>query len=302
MKFLTLKSPAKVNLFLEVTGKRPDGYHLLETIFAKIGIFDTIVVRRTGRPGGIKLSVDSRHTGVKIGAGPGNLAWRAADAFRKEFGIGEGLEIRLSKKIPIGAGLGGGSSNAACVMTILGRLFGVDFSAGRDHARVSGIARSLGADIPFFLSPATFCLGRGIGDELYPLETVGKLPLMVLAYPGTVLPTAVVYGRLRRPCLKSALTSRVSLHKLKTALKKGAVPGEWGNVLFNRLEEAVLPFKPEVRRLKEDFLGAGARTVLMSGSGSAVFALVPDRKSAVSLAGKIRKPGRQVFVAGFLRH
>ena len=299
MKAVTLKSPAKINLFLEVTGKRKDGYHLLETLFAKIDLCDIITVARTGREGAVVLSV-SAVAGIKLSSGSDNLAVRAAEKFRTEFGITEGLRITLKKKIPIGAGLGGGSSNAASTLLALAKLF----KAGKKSPKwkkILNIAAGLGADVPFFMREETFCIGKGIGEKLTPLRPGGALPQVVLVYPGAPSYTSEVYKRLALPDRKTVLTSRLSLHKLILGLKNGKPLLGWRQFLMNRLESAVLPYNGPVRKLKEDLLKAGAPVVLMSGSGSAVFSLVPGVSRAEGLSVKIRGKGRKVFTGRFFR-
>ncbi len=289
-----IESPAKINLFLEVIGRRPDGYHLLETIFAKISIADAVRAERTGGRGKVSLNI-RQYAGAALTCGPDNIVFKAAEAFRKEFGITEQVKISLEKRIPIGAGLGGGSSDAAAVLSALCGVFNVKVSAA-DRKRLFKIAVSLGADVPFFMQKHPLCAGRGIGEKLFPVKSGGGMPWIALAYPGEPSFTAQVYKRLVLPAKADILTSLSALHKLKKGLKEGHPLAYWGGCLFNRLEPAAFALCPSALALKKEFILAGAGAVLMSGSGSSGFGLEERRKKAEGL----RKKGRKIFVARFL--
>ena len=170
---IALDAPGKVNLVLRVLHRRPDGYRELETVFQMVSLADRVELTLSEGPGAVTLSVD----GPDLGPVESNLAWRAAEEFRLAAGLDAGVHIALTKKIPAGAGLGGGSSDAAAVLRGLARLTGFD-----DPLRLHGIARSLGADVPFFLGPAPIALGRGRGDELTPLQA--RRPTSFLLFRG----------------------------------------------------------------------------------------------------------------------
>lgn len=301
MKSVKVKPPAKINLFLEVTGSRDDGYHLIETILAKIDLSDSIVAKRLGKKGGVRLRIRNFSGCKTLASGPGNLVSKAAVAFRKEFGISEGIDITLEKNIPVGGGLGGGSSDAASTLIALGRIFNIGPLVAKDK-RISKLAAGLGADVPFFMSEAAVCLGKGAGERISPLKVApggGRLPWIVLVCPPEPVLTAGVYKRLAMPDRKSILTSRSSLHKLKTGLERGFPFSKWGGYMFNRLEPAVLPFHPSVNRIKERFQALGAGAVLMSGSGSCVFALAPSYEKARALARGVGRRSGKIFLTGF---
>ena len=177
-----IKSPAKVNLFLEVVGRRPDGYHNLETIFQEIDLCDELRLEEAEK-GRIKLTTNSKD----VPTDRTNLIYRAAEAFFKKTGVDQGVRIHLEKKIPVAAGLGGGSGNAAATLKGLQRLFNISLP---DQTFLE-ISRTLGADVGFFLKGKT-ALGRGIGDELEPVKTV-KPFFIVLVNPKFNLPTPEVY-------------------------------------------------------------------------------------------------------------
>lgn len=282
---VSVQCPAKVNLFLEVTGKRRDGYHLLATLFAKVGVFDVLDVERTDAPGFTLEVVDE--VGQGLGAGPDNLVLRAAEAFRREFRLHYGARITLTKRIPLGAGLGGGSSDAAGMLTALARLHNMDTDRAM-MARVRRLAPALGADVPFFMRREGLCDGRGVGDRLKPLNAPKHLPWMVLVYPGNPVPTAEVYKRLERPARSVVLTSLSQLDKLEKRLTSGRPPADWTCLLFNRLEDAVLGHRPEVRQAKDILAKAGLKGVLMSGSGASVFGFAASREEGERTAGRLK--------------
>ena len=280
-----VQCPAKVNLFLEVTGKRRDGYHLLATLFAKVGVFDVLDVERTDAPGFTLDIVDE--VGQGLSAGPDNLVLRAAEAFRKEFRLGYGARITLTKRIPLGAGLGGGSSDAAGMLQALARLHNLETDRAM-MARVRRLAPALGADVPFFMRREGLCDGRGVGDRLKPLLPPKHLPWMVLVYPGIPVPTAEVFKRLERPGRSVVLTSLSQLDRLKKRLTSGRPSAEWTALLFNRLEDAVLDYRPEVRQAKEILAKAGLTGVLMSGSGASVFGFASSREEGERTLGRLK--------------
>lgn len=279
-----VQCPAKVNLFLEVTGKRRDGYHTLATLFAKVGLFDVLDVERTDAPGFTLEVVDEAGQGLT--AGPDNLVLRAAEAFRKEFRLGYGARIKLTKRIPMGAGLGGGSSDAGGMLVALARLHRLELDRSA-MARVRKLAPKLGADVAPFVRRDAFLDGRGIGDKLKPLSVPKALPWMVLVWPGVHCPTPEAFRRLALPPKPDVLTRLSQLAKLEKRLTGGRPLPEWEGLLFNRLEDAVLGTRPEVRQAKELLAKVGLRGVLMTGSGASVFGFAPSRSEAASAARKL---------------
>lgn len=288
-----VQCPAKVNLFLEVTGRRRDGYHTLATLFAKVGVFDVLDVERTDAPGFALEVVDEAGQGLK--ATPDNLVLRAAEAFRKEFRLGYGAKIRLTKRIPMGAGLGGGSSDAGGTLVALARLHRLEMDRSA-MARVRRLAPGLGADVAFFTRRDAFCDGRGVGEKLKALEVPKALPWMVLVWPGVHSPTPAAYKRLVRPARSVVLTRLAQLAKLEKRLAGGRPLPEWEGLLFNRLEDAVLGHIPEVRQAKDILARAGLRGVLMSGSGASVFGFAPSREEAAAAARKLSAYPWKVFL------
>lgn len=286
---ITILAPAKVNLFLEVTGKRPDGYHELATLFAKISLSDRLTLRvKPAQHEQLSLQITGP-LAAGLQADDNNLVLRAVRAFEAYYSMPLQADITLEKHIPMGAGLGGGSSDAGTVLRALCRLF------DKNPLDLLPSAAALGADVPLFLYEEDWLKGEGIGEKLTPLSAPEQTPWAVLVYPDTAVPTKGVFSRLQRPDEQTVLTSVSNLDKLIRYVQQGLPPQHWEPLLFNRLEEAVLPYVCSVRNVKEDFVSLGARP-LMSGSGSTVFALAPDRKWADDLAGRIRQEGRKVFI------
>jgi 4-diphosphocytidyl-2-C-methyl-D-erythritol kinase len=268
VKKLQLKAPAKVNYRLDVLGKRADGYHELRMIMQRVDLCDDIEIALSERPG---IRVACGRAGVPDG--PGNIAWRAADALVKLSGREVGIDISITKKIPVAAGLGGGSSDAATVLMGVNELL----ELGLSDERLMEIGVKLGADVPFFIfkKPA---LAEGIGDQLSALEKVPAL-WIVLVNPGIHVSTAWVYQNLQLTTKEdTAIVSR-SYSSLNEVCA----------VLSNDLEPVTFGRFPAVRELKEQMITAGARGSLMSGSGSTVFGLFADESSARRAADEIAK-------------
>lgn len=268
MEPLHVKAPAKINLFLRVTGKRPDGYHDLHTLMCPLALYDTLTLS-TGKKG---VVVVCDHPGVPQDAS--NLAARSAYLFLETVFAGNtppvsGLTIHIDKKIPVGAGLGGGSSDAAAVLVALNDYFGKPLSM----QALMALGTRLGADVPFFIlgGPA---LATGIGDRLEPIAHLTPWTAL-LVYPNEVVSTAWVYKNLN-----------LRLTKDEKKLSKFHFDGRFFNVdehLVNDLEPVTERAFPVIRAIKRLLLAHGAAGAMMSGSGSAVFGLFADPERANSV-------------------
>jgi 4-diphosphocytidyl-2-C-methyl-D-erythritol kinase len=275
---LRVPSFAKINLGLEVLGTRQDGYHELRTIFQTIDLHDDVELR----PGGRDLAVRCDHPGVPEGAA--NLAFKAAAELRRYAKRKDGVLIRITKRIPVGGGLGGGSSNAAAVLLGLDRLWHLGLGPAGLHL----LARRLGADVPFFLMGGT-ALGLGRGDEVYPLRRQVRAHVVV-ADPGRPLSTAAVFRRLDR-----SLTPRENSHTIFRFISRD-LEGEGlaFPILANDLEKAALEEAPDladqVRRIRGILVQEGAVSASLSGSGSSFFGLFDDperaRRACAALAAE----------------
>ncbi|MBI5585875.1 MAG: 4-(cytidine 5'-diphospho)-2-C-methyl-D-erythritol kinase [Deltaproteobacteria bacterium] len=279
MSVLTFKAPAKINLRLKILGKRADGYHEIETLMQRIGLWDTIRLRPGSRgtqlvcPGYPEL--EGRH----------NLAVKALDLLSEELGRPLSFRIHLTKRIPMGAGLGGGSSDGAAV------LKGVNDWLGRPVSsdRLFDLAARLGSDVPFFLLEQA-AWARGRGERLEPAPGLPSW-WVVLVFPGFPLSTSWVYGQLKIPLTKK--NKRIIIKGLK--IETDMLPAE---LLENDLEQAVFPRYPVLAGLKEALQRRGADGALMTGSGSTVFGLWPDKAGAVRAVQGLKTEGwKQVLLA-----
>jgi 4-diphosphocytidyl-2-C-methyl-D-erythritol kinase len=290
---IRIKARAKVNLFLEVTRRRPDGYHDLATLFARVGLADELALRRSAAPG-IELEVENSPPGLKQ---EDNIVHKAAVRFFAAFGLEPAVAIKLVKRVPVGAGLGGGSADAAAALLGLGQLYRLPASAS---GRLMKIAASVGSDVPFFMLDAVMAEGYGRGEKLKTLKPAGRLPHVVLVYPGVPVYTKEVYGNLKLGAPADIERRKANLRRLCGLLRRGGFGAEHAGLLFNRLEAKVLPRHKEVRRAKEELLGLGADAVLMSGSGATVFALCRDAVKARKIAAAAgRIPGYTCFLTKF---
>jgi len=258
---MKILSPAKINLFLHVRGKRPDGYHELFSLMCRINLFDEILLQ-FGRGRGIEISCE--HPKVPIDSN--NLACRAANLFQRELGLEQRLKIHLKKNIPVAAGLGGGSSNAASVLMALNAYHDHPFS----YEMLMKMGLKLGADVPFFIfkKPA---IATGIGEKLAAFE--GELPYhILLLYTGVEVSTAETYRNLNLGLTKAEkkpTNSNLKLNRFDPA-----------HDLANDLERVTIQKYPEIRSAKEKIIKLGAVGALMSGSGSTVFGLFDDAETA----------------------
>lgn len=265
---LWLRSRAKLNLVLRVTGRRDDGYHLLDTLFQTLELHDDIAVAE--RAEGISIAVTADEDRLLVPADERNLAVKALAALREHVGgAAPGFHVQLHKRIPNGGGLGGGSSNAAAVLRMANQLLG-----GRlDDASLARIAVRLGADVPFFLRGGSQW-GRGIGDELEPCEVAGRHFVLVL--PPYGCNTAEVYknhaGRLAHAPDPDTLPGNTVPGNRDAAMSIG---------YCNELEPAAEQLRPELGRLRRAIADAGYAHARMSGSGSTLFVAVDDAGQAL---------------------
>lgn len=248
----TYRSFAKINLHLEVAGRRQDGYHELRTLFQTVSLCDRVEVSLAGR------SVELEVEGPEVPGGEENLACRAARAYLDRWGRGSGVRLRLDKRIPVGGGLGGGSSNAATVLLALRDLTG----RPRDVRDLVAPAAALGADVPYFLVGGT-ALGRGRGDEVEVVPDLDEEELW-LVHPGVSVSTAEVFASGR-------LEPREAADPLLEAVREGRVRRPSDAVGANDLEAAVLRLFPAIKEVYTSLVHNGAEQIRVSGSGSTMF-------------------------------
>ena len=285
MSEITGKAYGKINLNLDVTGKREDGYHLVRMVMQTVDICDTVTITET-EGNEIELTTDSG----KIPSGPENLVWRAADVMRREYGLTGGLRIHLDKRIPIAAGMAGGSADAAATIHAMDALF----SLGLSLEEKQKIGVKLGADIPYCLMGGT-ALSEGIGEILTKLPDVPKAKL-VIAKPDLDVSTKFVYENLHA----DSLQYHPDIDGMVASIEKGDLCGitdRMGNVL----ETVTCKHYPVIEQMKGILKEHGAVNALMSGSGPTVFGIFTDDQNAKEAYEAMQEAGlaRQLFLTGF---
>lgn len=269
-------SPCKVNLLLNVLGRRADGFHDLETVMQPVNLFDTLAFERI--PTGIELSSNDRNLPLDRA----NLVYRAAEQFLLGAGISGGVKIHLEKKIPVAAGLGGGSGNAGTTLLALNELFEKPF--GQD--RLLQMASGLGSDVPFFLQRGP-ALALGRGEQINPLEKFSALAgkAILLIHPGFGISTPWAYQNLAR--FPNALNGKKGRARELISLLQNADLKTASAAFFNSLEAPAFEKFPVLMLFKE-FLTANGAAALMSGSGSATFAVCENVAAAEALSEKFK--------------
>lgn len=284
MKDIHLCTPAKLNLYLDVLSKRADGYHNIVTIFEKIDLCDTVVLKEA------KKDITIVSNNKSIPTGRSNICYRAVKSIMDLAGINRGLLIKIYKKIPIGAGLGGGSSNAAGVLLGLNRLFRLRLN----NKELVALAKRIGADVALFLLEASFVKGKERGDEVSSLP--GPDIYQLIVYPGFCISTKEVYKR-----ANFSLTGRRRDIKILISGLKNTDIKLVGESLYNRLENVVLPRYKILGFIKEELNRLGAGGSLLSGSGSSVFGLFVDKKSCIKAEANFRSKGYNTYLVKTFR-
>jgi len=263
MNKLTLQSPAKVNLYLRIVGRRPDGYHKLDTLFHRLSLADTLTLT--------KQKADfSFFSNAKLPVREGNLLFKAYVELQKNFPKLGGVHARLIKRIPIGAGLGGGSSNAAFFLLGLVRLYGLKIS----QARLMEIGVRVGADVPFFLLQKNQARALGIGEKLKTRHSNNKKWFLLVTDPKP-LSTPAVYKKYREQ---------------NDGFSKKSVDL---NESVNDLQPAALALRPSIQKIFKLLEKGGAETVLLSGSGPTVFAVSDSQEKIKKLSKSLSAPLRK---------
>lgn len=292
---LTLRAPGKVNLGLRILGRRPDGYHRLESLFLPIDLADTLGLALRPAPG-VGLALRGECAGVPADAR--NLAVRAAEAFLAEAAQPGGVAIALDKRLPAPGGLGGGSSDAGAVLRGLAELL----PGAVAPARLRALALELGADVPFFLAPEP-ALVTGIGEEILPVEGLGPLALL-LAHPGVGLATAAVYAAYDAGAASltpseagPSIRALLALREEAGRARAGPIEAALRALVVNDLEPAASRLCPAVPELRKEIEATGALAVSLSGSGPTVFGVYPDVAAAGEAQRRIaRRPGLRTWV------
>lgn len=265
----TLPSFAKVNLYLEILGKRPDGYHELVTVLQTVSLCDELTFESAGHR--IELVMN----GLPLPGGEKNLIVRAAKALQTDFKTDRGARIFLNKRIAVGGGLGGGSSNAAVTLIGLSKLWELEVSKGK----LAPIAAELGSDVPFFLEGGT-AVGTSRGEVIETIDDF-PIPFAILVSPRLYVSSSSAYAGLDAPNLTNTASNRI-LNVSRTA----DLPG---GGLINDFEKTVFARYPEIKRVKESLLHLGADMAMMSGSGASVFGIFDNeetRQTALKALGQ----------------
>ncbi len=277
---IRLRAPAKLNLYLRVLGRRPDGYHELETLFERVDLADELTFESAAA---LQLSCDD----ASLSCGEDNLILKAARALHACSGTQSGARIHLTKRIPIAAGLGGGSSDAAATLLGLNELWGLRYGA----EQLRSLAATLGSDVPFFLSPTPFAIGRGRGEQCEPIQHALHL-FQVLVSPRERLSTKEIYDALDQTRNQEGdfnlTASTPSISMVVHALRNGSL-GELAKGLWNDLEPEAIRRCPPISFIQSHLRSSGCLGTRLSGSGSSVFGLCRDAAHAHGVAAALRK-------------
>ena len=263
MQRISVKAFAKINLGLLITGKRPDGYHTLETVFAPINWYDELVFTAAD-----ELSMTCSN--LRLPSDDSNLCLKAAKALREYAGIKSGASISLTKNIPFGAGLGGGSSDAATTLSVLNELWGINIPSSDLH----DLAVKLGADVPYFIETKGLAFASGIGEQLQDLHC--SLPFYtVTVFPEEHISTVWAYKNFYPRFERKVPDLKTMVKHLCTNKDLSVFPA-----FENDFEQVVFDHYPAVQKVKKELLEEGALFASLSGSGSAVFGLFAGQQEA----------------------
>lgn len=277
-----VKSPAKVNLCLYINFKREDGYHDISSIMIPVSIYDELSFTVT-ESSEIKVSADS----TDIPSGKDNLVYKAAELIQKTYSVTAGITIRINKQIPSGAGLGGGSSNAATAFITLNRLWDLNLSKNE----LKALGKTIGADIPFFIEESPSLIG-GIGDIVKPVKVCSEIWLVIIN-PNLHVSTKYVYEH-----LNLALTKKdKDINNFLRLLASEKVSPKWTEHMHNDLEAVTFERHPELKRIKSYLAGNGAVASLMAGSGSSVFGVFSSREEGEKVYRSAEGRYNKVYLA-----
>ncbi|MDR1706307.1 MAG: 4-(cytidine 5'-diphospho)-2-C-methyl-D-erythritol kinase [Clostridiales bacterium] len=264
---ISLRAYAKINLSLEVLGKRPDGYHSLRSVMQTVNLYDTVHIKAVAKENYLKLVTNLPY----LPSDSRNIAYKAARLLIDRFGIREGVFISLEKRIPVSAGLGGGSADCAAVLIGMRNLFNLSVS----RWELLKIGKELGADVPFCMTMGTV-LAEGIGERLTRLRPMPKSWFLLARLP-IVVSTADIFSAYN----PDVVEIKHDTQRLLASIRRGDLPGLCAS-MANSLESVTAGIHPVIKELKELMLINGALGALMSGSGPTVFGVFDDKKRAAS--------------------
>ena len=281
MNSITLKSRAKINLSIDVLGKRQDGYHLVEMIMQTIDLYDLIEINEKDND-----QITIKSTSDEIPLDCNNLVYKAANLIKKTFNINKGVEIHIKKNIPVAAGMAGGSSNAAAVLVGLNKLWNLNLS----NQQLEKIGLKLGADVPFCKNGGAV-LASGIGEELTPIKGLTKDVCILVCKPDLFVSTKEVYE-----CIDSKDIDKRPNNKFLIECLKNEDTRQLAENMFNVLEGVTMDKHPVIQQIKDIMTNNRALGAMMSGSGPTVFGLYENREDAVKCKAILEKQFKQTFV------
>ena len=281
MNSITLKSRAKINLSIDVLGKRQDGYHLVEMIMQTIDLYDLIEINEKDND-----QITIKSTSDEIPLDCNNLVYKAANLIKKTFNINKGVEIHIKKNIPVAAGMAGGSSNAAAVLVGLNKLWNLNLS----NQQLEKIGLKLGADVPFCINGGAV-LASGIGEELTPIKGLTKDVCILVCKPDLFVSTKEVYE-----CIDSKDIDKRPNNKFLIECLKNEDTRQLAENMFNVLEGVTMDKHPVIQQIKDIMTNNRALGAMMSGSGPTVFGLYENREDAVKCKVILEKQFKQTFV------
>lgn len=284
MDTISLKALAKVNLGLDVVRRREDGYHEVKMIMQTIHLYDRLDISKMKEPG---IQIQSNLSFLPVNEN--NLIYKAGKLLMDEFGITEGVSVKLDKRIPVAAGMAGGSTDAAAMLWGMNRLFSLNLSL--EELMKRGV--TIGADVPYCLMRGT-ALAEGIGEKLSPLPPMMKVPILI-AKPQISVSTKFVYSNLKL----DKDTVHPDIDQCIEDIRRGSLTNLCAH-MGNVLESVTIPAYPVIREIKEHMMENGAVGAMMSGSGPTVFGLFSDEKTAKKAYYAMRKSGlaKQVYLSG----
>ncbi len=281
MNSLTLESPAKLNIYLKVLNKREDGYHNLETIFERINLVDHLTFS-TNSNEAIRIFCD--HPDVPLDSK--NLVFQVAQILKNDFALQNGVDIKIDKRIPVAAGLAGGSSNAATTLLGLNRLWKLDLK----KEELIDYGRRIGSDVPFFLHDCSWGLGTGRGDQ------ISELPIKTQIWHWLIVPSIKMHSKEVFGALNLELTKPNDDVNILTRSLKDNDLSTLGNFLKNDLEPTIIKLCPNLSKLKERLRGLNPKGVAFSGSGPALYGITDSKEEAEKIKDLLQQDFTQVFV------
>lgn len=287
MNEIRLKAYGKINLGLDVLRKRPDGYHDLDMIMQTVGIYDDVIIKKTGNKGEIVVGTDT----ATLPNDDGNLAYRAAKLLLEEFDVDDGVSIYINKIIPIAGGMAGGSSDCAATLKGVNELF----SLGLSEKELMDRGVTLGADVPYCIMGGT-ARARGIGDVLERLPAAPKCHL-IIAKPGISVSTAYVYGRIK----PDLIDKRPDIEGIISAIQESNLQ-KMASLVYNVMEEVTVGEHGIISEIEDVLMESGALNAIMSGSGPTVFGIFDDKEKAENAVVALKKAAltEQLYLTNFV--